>query len=173
MADMIFAPARPASIAVIACGNPTRTDDGIGGQVLRLLAARGCGANPARVKLLDAGTDGVAVIFAARGCRQLIIVDACRSGEEPGAVFEIPGSELADDRSRPLATHDFRWDDALTAGRRIFRDEFPTDVTVFLVEAQSLDFGIGLTPVAWAAAAKVADRIATRLRAVTALEHAA
>jgi hydrogenase maturation protease len=173
MADLIFAPAAPASVAVIACGNPTRTDDGVGAEVLRRLAAGGCGADPARVKLLDAGTDGVAVLFAARGCRRLIVVDACRSGSEPGAVFEIPGSELAETPARPLATHDFRWEDAIAAGRRIFRDEFPGEVTVFLIEAQSLDFGIGLTPIAWAAAAKVADRIATLLRAVPPLEHAA
>jgi len=170
---MIFSPARPAAFAVIGCGNPTRTDDGVGGEVLRRLAAYGCGADPARVKLLDAGTDGVAVIFAARGCRRLIVVDACRSGSEPGAVFELPGSELGDGTARPLATHDFRWDDAIAAGRRIFGDEFPADVTVFLIEAQSLDFGIGLTPIVWAAAAKVADRIAALLSAVPALEVAA
>jgi len=170
---MIFASARPASVAVIGCGNPTRTDDGVAGEVLRLLAARGCDADPARVKLLDAGTDGVAVIFAARGCRRLIVVDACRSGSEPGAVFEIPGGELDNGPGRPLATHDFRWDDAIAAGRRIFGDEFPADVTVFLIEAESLDFGIGLTLPIARAAAKVADRIATLLSAAPALEAAA
>ena len=173
MADLTFAPACPAAVAVIACGNPTRTDDGVGGEVLRRLAACGLGADPGRVKLLDAGTDGVAVIFAARGCRRLIVIDACRSGSDPGALFEIPGSELGDSSGRPLATHDFRWDDAIAAGRRIFGDEFPADVTVFLIEAQSLDFGIGLTPVVWAAAAKAAARIATLLNRVPALEVAA
>lgn len=173
MADLTFRPTRPASVAVIACGNPTRTDDGVGGEVLRRLAACGLAADPTRVKLLDAGTDGVAVIFAARGCRRLIVVDACRSGSEPGAVFELPSSELADQPSRPLATHDFRWEDAIAAGRRIFGSEFPSDVTVFLIEAQSLDFGLGLTPIVWAAAAKVANRIAALLDEVPALESAA
>jgi hydrogenase maturation protease len=173
MADLIFAPARPASVAIIACGNPTCTDDGVGAEVLRRLAACGLGADPARVKLLDAGTDGVAVIFAARGCRRLIVVDACHGGSEPGAVFEFPGSELADAPARPLATHDFRWEDAIAAGRRIFGAEFPAELTVLLVEAQSLDFGLGLTPIVWAAAAKVADRIAGLLREVPALEVAA
>jgi hydrogenase maturation protease len=173
MADLTLRPASPATVAIIACGNPTRTDDGVGGEVLRRLAACGLAADPTRVKLLDAGTDGVAVIFAARGCRQLIVIDACRSGSEPGAVFELPGSELADRPSRPLATHDFRWEDALAAGRRICGSEFPSDVTVFLIEAQSLDFGLGLTPIVWAAAAKAANRIATLLDEVPALESAA
>jgi hydrogenase maturation protease len=169
----MFPPARPAAVAVIACGNPTRSDDGVGAEVLRQLAASGCDTDPGRVKLLDAGTDGVAVIFAARGCRQLIVVDACASGSEPGTVFELPGKELADDPACPLGTHDFRWEDAIAAGRRIFGDEFPADVTVFLIEAQSLDFGVGLTLTVSAAAAKVADRIAERLRAVPTLEAAA
>jgi Ni,Fe-hydrogenase maturation factor len=30
----------------------------------------------------------MAVMFAARGCDRLIIVDACRSGAEPLAAFE-------------------------------------------------------------------------------------
>jgi hydrogenase maturation protease len=155
--------ASPAAIAVIACGNPTRADDGVGGEVLRRLAASGIGADPANVKLLDAGTDGVAVIIAARGCGRLIVIDACRSGAEPGTVFEFPGNELGDKPGRPLATHDFRWDDAVAAGRRIFGDEFPADVTVFLIEAHSIEIGLGLTPAVAAAAAKLADRIAALL----------
>ena len=173
MADLTFRATGPASVAVIACGNPTRTDDGVGAEVLRRLAASGIAADPARVKLLDAGTDGVAAVFAARRCRRLIVVDGCRSGGVPGAVVELAGGELADRPSRLLAMHDFRWEDTIAAGRRIFGDEFPADVTVFLIEAQSLDFGLGLTPFVWAAAAKVADRIATLLRTVPALEAAA
>jgi hydrogenase maturation protease len=143
-------------IAVIGCGNPTRSDDGVAAEVLRLLAPRA----PADTKLLDAGTDGVAVMFAARGCRRLVVVDACRTGAEPGAVFEVPGAELADDGGPALATHDFRWDHALAAGRRIYRDDFPDDVTVFLIEAHSLGFGIGLSAPVAASAHIVADRIA-------------
>jgi hydrogenase maturation protease len=145
--------------AVIGCGNPARRDDGVAGEILRRLAPLAS----ADTKLLDAGTDGVAVMFAARGCRRLVIVDACRTGAEPGAVFEVPGTELEPDRAPPLATHDFRWDHAIAAGRRIYRDDFPRDVTVFLVEAESLDFGVGLSAPVAASAERVADRIAELL----------
>jgi hydrogenase maturation protease len=160
MADL-SAEATPAegTIAVIGCGNANRSDDGVGGAVLRLLAARNLDSAPSLVRLLDAGTDGVAVMFAARGCQRLIVVDACRSGAEPGAVFEVPGEALGDTDAPPLATHEFRWDHAIAAGRRIFRDDFPADVTVFLVEAESVGFGIELTPRVAASVVKVADRI--------------
>jgi hydrogenase maturation protease len=145
-------------IAVIGCGNINRCDDGVGSTVLRTLAARGLARAPA-VRLLDAGTDGVAVMFAARGCRSLIVIDACRSGATPGAVFEVPGAALEPTAPPALGTHEFRWDHALQAGRRVFRDDFPTDVTVLLVEVATVALGTALSPPVAAAAVAVADRI--------------
>ena len=97
--------------------------------------------------------------MAARGCRTLIIVDACRSGSEPGATFEVPGAEFEQRYAPSLNLHDFRWDHALFAGRRIFREEFPADVTVMLIEAQTIELGIGLSPAVSAGVAKTVDRI--------------
>ena len=156
-------------IAVIGCGNRNRSDDGAGPAVVSALLARGHQGRG--VKLLDAGTDGMAVMFAARGCRTLILVDACRSGSPPGAIFEIPGDELEAPHEPSLNLHDFRWDHALYAGRRILRDEFPSDVTALLIEAGTVDFGVGLSAEVAAAAEKAADRIeaiiATRLAAAS------
>lgn len=98
-------------------------------------------------------------MFAARGCRTLIIVDACRSGSEPGAVFEVPGDELEQRYQPSLNLHDFRWDHALFAGKKIFREEFPSDVVVLLIEVHSTGLGIGLSEPVSSAVAKVADRV--------------
>lgn len=146
-------------IAVIACGNANRSDDGAGLEVLRALKARGLDASGPNVRLLDAGTDGMAVMFAARGCRSLILVDACRSGSEPGAIFEVPGTELAQAYEPSLNLHDFRFDHALHAGRMIFREDFPSDVVVFLIEAETVALGLGLSAPVAAAIEKAADRI--------------
>lgn len=145
-------------IAVVACGNPNRSDDGAGLAVLQFLKSRDLAQDPF-VRLLDAGTDGMAAMFAARGCRTLIIIDACQSGSEPGAIFEVPGSELTQRYAPGLNLHDFRWDHALFAGKAIFRDAFPNDVVVFLIEAQRLDLGLAISEPVAAAASKVADRI--------------
>jgi hydrogenase maturation protease len=167
MADVIAAAANGeagAPIAVIGCGNSNRSDDGIGPVVIRELATRGLGDDP-RVRLLDAGTDGMAVMFAARHCRSLIIIDSCRSGAEPGAIFQLPGAALERQAEPSLTLHDFRWNHALYAGRRLYDAAFPTAVTVFLVEAGSVDFGLELGPPVAAAAVSVADRIEALLRA--------
>lgn len=145
-------------IAVVACGNPNRSDDGVGLSVLQLLKSRVLARDPL-VRLLDAGTDGMAAMFAARGCRTLIVIDACQSGSEPGAIFEVPGSELTQPYAPGLNLHDFRWDHALFAGKAIFRDAFPDDVVVFLIEAQCLDLGLAISEPVTGAASKVADRI--------------
>jgi hydrogenase maturation protease len=151
------------AIAVVGCGNPNRSDDGVGSEVIRTLASRELAAD-ARVRLLDAGTDGMGVMFAARGCHSLIIIDACRSGSQPGAVFEIPGNGLERPSRASLTLHDFRWDDALFAGRRMFKDSFPQDVVVLLIEAFNVEFGIGLSPPVAAAMKKAAARVEDLLR---------
>lgn len=156
-------------IVVIGCGNPNRSDDGVGPAVVRAL--RVCGESDG-VRLLDAGTDGMAVIFAARGCRSLIIIDACRSGAEPGAIFEVPGAALEQPYQPSLNLHDFRWDHALHAGRMMLRDEFPTDVTVLLIEAQTVDFGVHLSPAVSAASARAVERVERLIRARVAAQTA-
>lgn len=144
-------------IAVIGCGNLNRSDDGAGPEVIGALRSRGLEDHGAR--LLDAGTDGMAAMFAARGCRTLIIVDASRSGSDPGAIFEVPGDELERRYQPSHNLHDFRWDHALFAGKKIFREEFPSDVVVLLIEAQTVELGIGLSLPVAVAVARVADRI--------------
>lgn len=115
------------------------------------------------IRVFDAGTNGMAVMFQARGASRLIIVDACRTGSDPGAVFEIPGEEIGDRQSAGINSHDFRWSDAIHAGRKIFGAAFPTDVMVFLIEAEKLDFGLELSETVEKAAAFVMARITTRI----------
>jgi hydrogenase maturation protease len=150
-------------IAIIGCGNPNRGDDGAGPEVLRLLRGT-VDESENGVRLLDAGSDGMVVMFAARGCQALILVDACQSGAEPGAIFEVPGAELEQPAPASFNLHDFRWDHALYAGRRIYREDFPQEVTVFLIEAGTVALGIGLSEPVSTAAGRVAARITDRLR---------
>lgn len=145
-------------LAVIGCGNLNRCDDGVGVIVAQRLSATSF-ARSDRIRIFDAGTSGMDVLFQARGANKLIIIDACSSGSEPGAVFEAPGSELENRGAPSYTLHDFRWDHALYAGRRIWAEHFPDDVTVFLIEAQTLGFGLELS----APVARAADIVAARV----------
>jgi hydrogenase maturation protease len=145
--------------AIIGCGNPNRSDDGVGVVVAQRLLAWLAEAPRDDVRVFDAGTTGVEVMFMARGAMRLVIVDACSSGAEPGAIFEVPGAEF-DDRHASMTLHDFRWENALHAGRRIFKEAFPEDVTVLLVEAETLALGLELS----APVAKAAEQVTARIR---------
>jgi hydrogenase maturation protease len=149
-------------LTVIGCGNGSRCDDGAGVYVAQALLAHLRAHPRADVRVFDAGTGGVDVILQARGARRLILVDAARTGAPAGEIFRVPGAELATDHVPGLSLHDFRWDHALAVGRRMFRDDFPREVTVYLIEAQELGFGLELSAPVRAAA----DRVIGELRDV-------
>lgn len=152
-------------LTIIGCGNVTRSDDAVGVLIAQRLRASFGGDLPENVHIYDAGTSGMEVMFHARGVTSLIIVDAVNTDVEPGAIFEVPGHELETPYEPHYSLHDFRWDHALAAGRKIFRDSFPDDVTVYLIQAGSLDFGLELSAPVKAAADKVVARIGERIHA--------
>jgi len=153
-----------APLVVIGCGNLNRSDDAVGVHVIHALRAEFGATPPPGIKLFDAGTAGMEVMFQARGAGALVIIDACRSGAKPGAVFCVPGSEIDGAHQPGYTLHDFRWDHAVYAGRRIFRDSFPDDLSVYLVEAGSLDLGTELTEPVERAAEKVCGLVGDRIR---------
>jgi len=126
-------------LAVVGCGNLLRADDGVGPVLVRRLWEGGV---PSAVRLVDGGTAGMDVAFQMRGASRVIVVDASSTGAEPGTVHQIPGIEVED--MPPLSglhTHSFRWDHALAFARWLLGDEYPSDVTVYLIEAA--DFAPG------------------------------
>jgi hydrogenase maturation protease len=154
-----------APLVIIGCGNLNRCDDAAGVRVIQLLQQRFGDTRRADVKLFDAGTGGMEVMFQARGAKSLIIIDACRSGSDAGAIFRLPGSEINSVHQPAYSLHDFRWDHAVHAGRQIFGAAFPSDLTVYLIEAGSLQFGTELTAPVSRAVGEVCEHIAQRIHA--------
>jgi hydrogenase maturation protease len=103
------------------------------------------------------------VMFKARGSSALILVDASSTHGEPGSIFEVPGQLLESSPEPGQGLHGFRWEHALYAGRKIFRQEFPERVTVYLIESQSLELGIGLSLPVERAVSRVVELILDRL----------
>lgn len=133
-------------ITIIGCGNLNRSDDAVGVIIAQRLQQYLTEHPHPNIQVYDCGTAGMEVMFQARGSKQLIIIDASSTNSEPGAVFKVPGKELETLPEPSYNLHDFRWDNALAAGRKIFKDDFPLDVTVYLIEAENLGFGLELSP---------------------------
>ena len=145
---------------VIGCGNLLRSDDGVGPVLLRQLMDRGL---PAGVGVADGGTAGMDVAFRMRGARHVILIDACATGAEPGTLYEVPGHEV---ETPPLEAcgnlHSFRWDHAISFARWLLKDDFPTSITVFLVEAETTAPGMDLSRPVREAMEPLKDRLFTR-----------
>ena len=156
-------------ILIIGCGNLLRGDDGVGPILIRRLWEIGL---PEGVRCADGGTGGMDVAFQMRGADKVILIDACKSGSDPGAIFKVPGAEL--ENLPPLTgihLHAFRWDHALAFARWLLKDEYPTDITVYLIEAENIDFGADLSPVVRAAMERLARMLLDELTPQTSLEE--
>lgn len=150
-------------LTVIGCGNTNRSDDAAGVLVAQRLMAALEETPVDGVQVFDAGTSGMDTMFQARGSDALIIVDANISDSEPGSIFEVPGRELDNAYDAAYSLHDFRWDHALHAGKKIFGDEFPEDVTVYLIEVKSTELGLEQSEPVLKAVGKVVDMIWARI----------
>ena len=159
-------------LTVIGCGNLNRSDDGVGVIVAQRLGHRLQRHPVPGVRVFDCGTAGMEVMFAARGSDALLIIDAAVSGSEPGAVFDVPGERLAALPEPSYSLHDFRWDHAIAAGRKIYGDAFPSDVRVWLVEASSVALGLELSQPVQAAADRVYARLLETVAEYAAARHA-
>ncbi len=143
-------------IVVIGCGNPNRSDDGVGPYVAARMRDFGI---PENTRVFDGGTDGMSVMYSARGATHLVIVDARVPEGNAGAIYEVPGEILEAPPKQSLNLHDFRWDNALYAGKKIYGEDFPKTVSVLLIEAACLDLGLEISDVVTQAANKVEQRI--------------
>lgn len=152
----------PVQTLIVGCGNLLRGDDAVGPVLVRNLWERGL---PRGVRCADGGTGGMDVAFQMRGVPHVILVDACRSGAEPGALFEVPGDEV--EHLPPLSgihLHAFRWDHALAFARWLLKDHYPPKVTVYLIEAARLDLGEPLSAPVDAAMRRLAGMLLDKLR---------
>jgi hydrogenase maturation protease len=151
-------------LTIIGCGNPNRSDDGAGAAVVERLVQRLGNEPDASVRIFDAGTNGIDVMFKARGSSELVLVDASTSDGVPGSICVVPGEQLENVPDPGHGSHGFRWDHALYAGRRIYGREFPERVTVYLIERQSLDLGIGLSEPVERAVTQVVELLLDRIQ---------
>lgn len=155
----MFAPP-PTEVVIVGCGNLLRGDDAAGPILVRKLADRGL---PSGIRLIDGGTAGMDVAFAMRGARRAIVIDASALGVDAGTIHRVPGEELVDLTPPQGNLHSFRWDQALGFAQWLLKEDYPQEVTVWLIEGESFTVGEPLTPAVEAAVDRVADLIVAEL----------
>lgn len=153
--------------AVLGFGNPVRSDDGVGCFVIEQLQQR-LGSHPDQVSLLDMGTSAFEVLFQLKGHERIILVDAVlNSGEPDGTLYLLPASavEAAIQDDPMVFLHALKWDQALSYAKKILQDQYPADISVYLISVSETRLEVGLSDVVREAGEKVVRLIEETLQA--------
>jgi hydrogenase maturation protease len=91
-----------AETVVVGVGNPVVSDDGVGIQVARAVAAA-LGCERRDVDVIELAVGGMALMEAMVGYRRAVIVDAMVRGSAPGTVHRTSAQELGETRNSTCA----------------------------------------------------------------------
>lgn len=145
-------------------GNPVRSDDAVGCYVIEQLQKKGIESDD--ITLLDMGTGAFEVLFKLQGHQRIIIVDAViNTGEAVGTLYKVPAEEInaaiIDD---PMVfLHSIKWDQALSYAKKILREDYPTDISVYLIAVDNTRIEIELSDIVKQAGDKVVAYILEEL----------
>ncbi len=143
-------------LLVIGVGNEFRGDDAAG-----LLAVRRLREVPG-VRTIEHTRDGLALMEHWRAPDHVVIVDALKSGHEPGTVFRFSATEgpVPGDAGW-ISTHSPGIAEGIETARALGR--LPASLTVYGIEADALAPGARVTPAVARAAEEVARAILDEL----------
>jgi len=138
-------------VLVLGLGNPLLGDDGAGLRMLEGVEA--ASPWPANVRLVDGGTWGMSLLPDIIDAERLLVLDAVRTGREPGTVVRGEDDAVPRWYSRPVSPHQVDLREVLWAAELL--DGIPSPLVVVGVEPESTDdLCVGLTPVVEAAIEK-------------------
>lgn len=134
-------PSAGGRIVVIGIGNPDRGDDAAG----RLVAQRLHGMLPAKIEVVEHDGEPTALLALFDDADCAILIDACTSGGEPGAVhrFDVSDAPLPEARFS-LSTHGVGLGEAVELARAL--GQLPPRVIVYAIEACAFDLGAPPSP---------------------------
>ena len=130
------------NVLVMGIGSILMTDEGIGIRAVEELQRRY--RFPDNVELLDGGTSGIDLLSFISGRDYLIIVDAIKSGNQPGTVLKVEGEDVPAQFRTRISPHQLGISDLLAAAA--LTDELPKRLVLFGIEPKEIVLGIGLSP---------------------------
>ncbi len=123
---------------VVGIGNPVLRDDSVGIKVVEELKGV--------VDTAVLTTTGFEVLDKILGYDRAIIVDAIRSGGEPGTIYELSVDDILITQSY-TNSHNLNLATTLRLGYLIFPDRMPKEIRVIAIEVEDVEsFGEECTP---------------------------
>ena len=142
---------------VLGLGNPLLTDDGVGLRVARALRVRLMGRPDVVVQ--EDYWGGLRLMERMVGYDRSIVIDAMRSGDEPGTIRRLQVQDMS--TQHMASAHDANLSTALRFGHRVGASlPDPDDVLIIGVEAADVTtFGEECTPQVKAAIPRVVETV--------------
>jgi hydrogenase maturation protease len=121
---------------VLGIGNPLRSDDGVGIHVVESLRAE----NLSHEIDIKEGLSGLDILGALAGHEKIIIIDAIKSGGDPGTIYKLSLQDLdAHQTVHAFSTHDVDIPTMLKSGRDLYPGMIPDDVIIIAIEAEDIE----------------------------------
>ena len=131
---------KPKKILILGLGNILLGDEGVGVRIAEHLASYSL---PDEVEVIDGGTAGYELLSFLEGRERVIIVDALKTEDEPGAVYKMDLSILEDDVHMHLSLHQIGLKNVVKMASLM---EINPEVTlVGVVPKEYQDYKIGLS----------------------------
>jgi hydrogenase maturation protease len=150
---MIDAPR--SGTVVIGLGNPLMGDDGLGIAVIAQLQQDWQFDPP--VEIVDGGTWGMNLLHHIEGARQLLLVDAMKSGKTPGTLVVLQRDEIPRVLSTKLSPHQIDLREVLAVAE--LRGSLPDPTVAVGLEADRVEMSTELSPILQDGVASLIDRI--------------
>ena len=144
---------------VVGIGNTILSDDGVGVHAARRL--QDDARLPAGVTVLDGGTLGLDLAPFVSDASRLLFLDAVNSGEAPGTLTRMRGTDLLS-ATRSWSVHQLGVADLIAALTLL--SSKPQDIIVLGVQPAHTDWGTSLSPEVEAALIPLVDAALEQLR---------
>lgn len=144
---------------ILGVGNIILSDEGVGVHAVKLL--RQYFSFPSTVDIVDGGTMGIELFEVLANKDLLIIVDTLRAGEAPGTVVRLAGRAVPQFFQNQLSPHQVGISDLLACLQ--LSGVAPKEIVLLGVEPETLELGLGLSPVVASAISYLLDGILAEL----------
>jgi hydrogenase maturation protease len=145
-------------VVILGVGNLILKDEGVGIHIIKEMKNKKL---PVGVTALDAGTASLDLLSVICESEKIIVIDALRSGEEPGTVYRCLPEELVDTDKESLSLHEIDLLDVLLMSRQLGGQAC---VVIIGVEPKEIEYGLELTPKVKAAVPRVIQAVFEELK---------
>lgn len=127
-------------IVVIGVGNLLLKDEGIGIHTVKALQEINL---PPYIELIDGGTSPDLIAYTRVGDK-MIIIDATKTGGEPGAVYRFTPEDLAGGKGTLTSAHEMGVAENLNLMKLTGNE--PREIIIIGIEPKEIDWGTELSP---------------------------